>query len=183
MDAFLYCRVNPGRVPTVVSQLPALQGVKRAITVVGTWDVLAALEGQDLSTLAGSIVSKVHRIEGIERTFTAPVVPADRVGISFSSVGPPVLDQSEACYVHIKAQAGAIEGLVERLAEVQDVAGLAVIAGPYDLLVQVRQPWEVASGIIIDQIHPLPGVDSTMTLVGVAYDEPEEDRDQFSAWQ
>jgi DNA-binding Lrp family transcriptional regulator len=183
VDAFLYCRVDPGKVPMVVSQLPALPGVKRAVTVVGTWDVLAAVEGQDLSTIAGSIISKVHRVEGIERTFTAPVVPADRVGISFSSVGPPMLDPGEACYVHIKTEAGAIEGLVERLSEVQDVSGIAVIAGPYDLLVQVRQPWEVASGVIIDQIHSLPGVDSTMTLVGIDYDEPDEDRDQFSAWQ
>src|SRR5437763_101187 len=106
----------------VVSQLPALPGVKRAITVVGTWDVLAALEGQDLATIAGSIISKVHHVEGIGRTFTAPVVPSDRVGISFASVGPPILEPGEACYVHIKTQAGAIEGLVERLSEMQDVS-------------------------------------------------------------
>lgn len=183
MDAFVYCRVEPGRVPAVVTQLPTIPGVKRAITVVGAWDVLAALEGQDMSTIAGSIISSVHKVEGIERTLTAPVVPPDRVGISFSQVGPPVLDPGDACYVHIKAQAGSIEGLVERLSEVQDVSGIAVIAGPYDLMVQVRQPWEVASGVIIDQIHGLPGVASTMTLVGVAYEEPEEDRDQFSAWE
>jgi DNA-binding Lrp family transcriptional regulator len=183
VDAFLYCRVKPGKVPTVVARLPALQGVKRAVTVIGDWDVLASIEGQDLGGIAASVLSQVHHLEGLERTLTAPVVPSDRVGISFARVGPPTLNPGDACYVHVKAQAGAIEGLVERLSEEHEIAGLAVIAGPYDLLVEVRQPWEVASGIILQNVHTLPGVVSTMTLVGVEYEEPEEDRDQFSAWE
>ena len=46
----------------------------------------------------------------------------------------------------------------------------------------VAQPWEVASGVVLEEIHSLPGVISTNTLVSVIYEEPEEDRDQFSAW-
>jgi hypothetical protein len=34
----------------------------------------------------------------------------------------------------------------------------------------------------LDQIHGLPGVVATSTLVSIAYEEPDEDRDQFSAW-
>jgi hypothetical protein len=49
--------------------------------------------------------------------------------------------------------------------------------------VAIPQPWEVASGIIIEQLHGLPGVVSTETLVAIRYEEPEEDRDQFSAWE
>jgi hypothetical protein len=47
----------------------------------------------------------------------------------------------------------------------------------------VPEPWEVASGIVLDKIHALPGVRTTSTLVSVDYEEPEEDRDQFSAWE
>ena len=36
--------------------------------------------------------------------------------------------------------------------------------------------------MILDEIHQLPGVTETNTLVSIAYEEPEEDRDQFSAW-
>ena len=46
----------------------------------------------------------------------------------------------------------------------------------------VAHPWEVASGIILEQIHALPGIVATSTLVSIVYEEPEEDRDQFSTW-
>ena len=46
----------------------------------------------------------------------------------------------------------------------------------------IPEPWEVASAIVLDKIHALPGVRSTSTLVSVDYEEPEEDRDQFSSW-
>ena len=88
----------------------------------------------------------------------------------------------DACYVHIQAQAGAAGGIAERLGEMTDVSGVAVLGGPYDLMACVAQPWEVASGVVLEEIHSLPGVISTNTLVSVIYEEPEEDRDQFSAW-
>jgi len=84
--------------------------------------------------------------------------------------------------VHIQAQAGAAGGIAERLGEMTDVSGVAVLGGPYDLMACVAQPWEVASGVVLEEIHSLPGVISTNTLVSVIYEEPEEDRDQFSAW-
>ena len=64
----------------------------------------------------------------------------------------------------------------------QDVAGVAVLGGDWDLLICVAQPWEVASGVVLEEIHSLPGVERTSTLVSIAYEEPDEDRDQFSAW-
>jgi hypothetical protein len=82
----------------------------------------------------------------------------------------------------VKAQAGAAAGLVERISEMNDVAGVAVLGGGWDLLICVAQPWEIASGVVLDEIHALPGVVSTSTLVAIAYEEPDEDRDQFSAW-
>ena len=116
------------------------------------------------------------------RTLTAPVVPPDRVGIAgFGNVQPPPI-VAGACYVHVKAQPGAAAGLVERISEMHDVAGVAVLGGEWDLMICVAQPWEVASGVILDEIHQLPGVTETNTLVSIAYEEPEEDRDQFSAW-
>ena len=93
---------------------------------------------------------------------------------------PPIV--AGACYVHVKAQAGAAAGLVERVSHMHDVAGVAVLGGEWDLLICVAQPWEVASGLVLDEIHQLPGVVETSTLVAIAYEEPDDDRDQFSAW-
>ena len=84
--------------------------------------------------------------------------------------------------MHVRTEAGAAAGLVERISEMPDVAGVAVLGGEWDLMICVAQPWEVASGVVLEQIHSLPGIVSTKTLVSIAYEEPDEDRDQFSAW-
>lgn len=182
MDAYVYLRVEPGRVGSVLTQLAGRQGLRRALAVVGDWDVLIQVEGADLEQIATTVLSQIHSVEGVSRTFTAPAVPPDRIGIAgWGSVKPPPI-VGGACYVHVRTEPGAAAGLVERISEIPDVAGVAVLGGEWDLMICVAQPWEVASGVVLEQIHPLPGVLSTKTLVAIAYEEPEEDRDQFSAW-
>lgn len=182
MDAYVYMRIDPGKMTDVLTSLATKSQVRRAIAVVGAWDMLARVEGPDLATIATQVLSEFHHIPGVRRTMTAPVVPPDRVGIAGwgAPQAPAIL--GDACYVHIKAEAGAAGGLAERLGEMSDVAGVAVLGGEYDLLACVAQPWEVASGVVLEEIHALPGVVATDTLVSVIYDEPEEDRDQFSSW-
>ena len=182
MDAYVYIRIQPGAMATVLTNLASTSQVRRAIAVVGALDVLAHVEGPDLATIANHVLSDFHHIEGVRRTFTAPVVPPDRIGIAgWGAPQAPALI-GDACYVHIKAEAGAAGGLAERLGEMTDVSGVAVLGGPFDLMVCVAQPWEVASGLVLEEIHSLPGVVETDTLVSVVYEEPEEDRDQFSSW-
>jgi len=181
MDAYVYLRVEAGKMTGVLAGLASTSQM-RAVTVVGAWDVLLHAEGPDLATIATQVLSDVHQIPGVVRTLTAPVVPPDRVGIpGWGAPDPPAII-GDACYVHIKAEAGAAAGIAERLGEMSDVSGVAVLGGEYDLMACVAQPWEVASGTILEEIHALPGVVSTDTLVSLVYEEPEEDRDQFSAW-
>jgi DNA-binding Lrp family transcriptional regulator len=181
MDAYVFLRIESGRLSDVLAGLASKTAVRRAVAVVGGWDVLVHVEGPDLAAIATQVLYELHRIPGVAQTLTSPVVPPDRVGLEFG--GPPVPPMiTDACYVQIEAQAGATAGLVERLSELPDVAGVAATAGAYDILVCLAQPWEVASGVIIDQIHDLPGVLRTNTLVSIAYEEPGEDRDQFSSW-
>jgi hypothetical protein len=89
---------------------------------------------------------------------------------------------ADACYVHIRAEAGAAGGIAERLVEMPDVAGVAVLGGDWDLVTCVAQPWEIASGVVLDQIHQIPGIQATSTLVAIEYEDAEEDRDRFSSW-
>ena len=178
----MYLRVAPGSVPDVMNRLAALNGVRRAVTVVGEWDVMALVEGGDLGAIANVVLSHLHHVDGVERTYTAPVVPPDRIGIGWGMQATTPVPIGDACFVHVRAQAGAVAGLVERLSESDEISGLAVLGGRYDLLVAIPQPWEIASGVIIEQVHGLPGVVSTETLVAIRYEEPDEDRDQFSAW-
>ena len=178
----MYLRVRPGMVTPATTELATKQGVRRAVVVVGDWDVMALVDGPDMATLATTVLSQIHTVEGVERTRTAPLVPPDLVGMGFAAPAPPSLLPGEVCYVHIRAQAGAVEGLVERLAEMEEIAGVAVVAGEFDIVADIRRPWEVASGTILTGIGSLPGVASTTTLIGVPYEEPDEDRDQFSTW-
>jgi len=178
----VYVRGRPGAVARIAAELPTKHGIRRSTIVVGDWDVIALVEGSSMSDIATTVLSQLHTIEGVERTLTAPLVPPDRIGMGFAAPPQPSLVPGEACYVHVRAEAGAVEGLVERLAELPEIEGIAVTGGPFDIVAEIRQPWEVASATILSAVQSLPGVAATTTMVGVAYEEPDEDRDQFSAW-
>jgi DNA-binding Lrp family transcriptional regulator len=182
MDAYVYLQIAPGKMNEVLAGVASTSQVRRAIPVVGEWDVLMHVEGPDLATIATQVLSEIHHVPGVLRTVTAPVVPPDRVGIAGWGAPQAPAIIGDACYVHIDAQAGAAAGIAERLGEMADVSGVAVLGGQHDLMACVAQPWEVASGVILEEIHALPGVISTDTLVSIVYEEPEEDRDQFSSW-
>jgi DNA-binding Lrp family transcriptional regulator len=181
MDAYVYLKVEAGKMTDVLAGLASISQM-RAVTVVGEWDVLLHAEGPDLAAIATRVISDIQQVPGVVRTLTAPVVPPDRVGIAGWGAPDPPAIIGDACYVHIKAEAGAAAGIAERLGEMGDVSGVAVLGGSYDVMACIAQPWEVASGTILEEIHALPGVVSTDTLISLVYEEPEEDRDQFSAW-
>jgi hypothetical protein len=182
MEAFVYLRVRPGRLVEVRSQLASTANARRSVVVIGEWDVLCLIEGPDLATIGTGVLSELGSIEGVERTLTAPVVPPDRRGVvGFGGPPTPQIIRG-ACYVHIQADAGAVGGLYERLGEIAGISGAAVLGGEWDLIACVPEPWEIASGLVLEKIHALPGIRATSTLVSVDYEEPMEDRDQFSSW-
>jgi hypothetical protein len=182
MDAYVYVRAEPGKVGDVLAGLSTKQGVRRAVVVVGGWDLLVHAEGPDVATIAKVVLTEIHHLPGVLATTTAPIVPPDRIGVTgFGGPKPPPIVPN-ACYVHIRAETGAAAGIAERLGDLEDVAGVAVLGGEWDLLACVAHPWEIGSGVIIEQVHPIPGIVATSTLVSLAYEEPDEDRDQFSAW-
>ncbi|HLA93952.1 MAG TPA: Lrp/AsnC ligand binding domain-containing protein [Actinomycetota bacterium] len=185
MDAFVYVAVRPGRLEDVVVRLENANGVRAAVAVVGDWDVLVAVHGADLLSIAQDVIRHIHRIDGIERTLTAPVVPGDVLGLAGGGLrtSVPMQQHGDACFVHVKAAPGMAARLVESLADLEDVSAVALIAGEYDLIVEIPYSWEHAARVIVDQVLALPGVAATRTLVAIPALEPaDEDRDQFSAW-
>jgi DNA-binding Lrp family transcriptional regulator len=185
MDAFVYVRARPGHVEDVVAQLQAAKGVRHAVTVVGDWDVIAAVHGPDLVGIAADVIRFVHRIDGVERTLTAPVVPAHVTGVAGAGLGvtAPMQRPGDACYVRIRTEAGRTSNVFEALAEMDEVAGVALVAGAEDILAEVPYGWEESARIVLEQIQSIEGVRSTNTLVAVPHLPVEdEDRDQFSAW-
>jgi DNA-binding Lrp family transcriptional regulator len=181
MDAYVYIRIASGSMAETLAGLSAKPGIKRVVATIGDWDLLLYAKGETLSEIGNRVLAEIHQIPGVVQTITAPVVPPDRAGLFGVAVAIPQIVPN-ACYVHIKAKAGRAVEIGEALAGMDDVDGVALLAGAWDLLACVARPWEIASGIILERIHAVPGVISTKTLVSIDYDEVEEDRDQFSAW-
>ncbi len=185
MDAYLYVRARPGKAEEIVEQLQASRGVHQAVLVIGDWDVLAAVHGTDLVAIAAGVLRSVHRMDGVERTLTTPVVPADAMGIAGRGLGAtaPLSRTGDACFVRIKVDPQATTAAFEALVAMDHVAGVALVAGDADLLVEIPYGWEEASRVVLGQVQRILGVRSTNTLVAVPFVPPdEEDRDQFSAW-
>ncbi len=74
VQAFVLIRVRAGAASRVAEGLGKLGGCKMACLVTGRYDIIALLEAPDLKSLAETVVSKIHTIEGVERTETAIVV-------------------------------------------------------------------------------------------------------------
>jgi DNA-binding Lrp family transcriptional regulator len=185
VDAFVYVRVSPGRVEDVVTQLLGTKDVRHAVTVIGDWDVLASVHGPDLAGIAFNILRAVHLIEGVERTLTTPVVPAHVSGIAGGGFGvaAPMQRSGEASFVRIQTEPGTSSHVFELLAEMDEIAGVSLVAGDHDILAEIPLGWEETARAVLDRIHRIDGVRSTNTLVAVPhFPSEDEDRDQFSAW-
>jgi DNA-binding Lrp family transcriptional regulator len=185
MDAFVYVRARPGKVEEVLILLEAARGVHHVVNVMGEWDILAAVHGPDLTTIASDILRSIQRVDGIERTLTTPVVPGHVVGLAGGGLGStlPMQRTGPACFVRIQTAPDATAQVFESLTEMEDVAGVALVSGEDDILAEIPHEWEEAARVVLDQIQGLPGVRSTNTLVAIEQLPAEdEDRDQFSAW-
>lgn len=185
MDAFVFVRARPGAVGDVVAQLQAARGVRHAMAVIGDWDVIVAVHGPDLSAIAGDVLRSIHRIDGVERTRTAPVVPGHVLGLAGGGLGSsvPMQRTGEACFVRIQTVPETTTHIFEALTEMEDVAGVALVGGEDDILAEIPYSWEETARVVLERIQAIQGVRSTNTLVAVP-DLPAEDddRDQFSAW-
>jgi DNA-binding Lrp family transcriptional regulator len=185
VDAFVYVRTRPGKVEDVVTEIQASKGVRGAVTVVGDWDVLTAVHGPDLGAIATDVLRFIHRIDGVERTMTAPVVPADVMGLAGGGLGAtlPMQQVRDACFVRIKTAPDATAHIFEALAEMEDVAGVALTGGEDDILAEVGRPWDEGARIVLERVQQIRGIVSTNTLVAVPLlQADDEDRDAFSAW-
>jgi DNA-binding Lrp family transcriptional regulator len=181
MDAYVYIRIASGSMGETLASLSAKPGIKRVVATIGDWDLLLYAKGASLSEIGNQVLAEIHEIPGVLQTITAPVVPPDRAGLFGIAVAIPQI-VPDACYVHIRAKTGKVVEIGESLAGMDDVDGVALLAGEWDILASIHKPWEVASGMILEQVHGIPGVLATKTLVSIEYEEVEEDRDQFSAW-
>jgi len=68
-------KIKAGFVESVVNELNKIPEVKETYGVTGGIDIITKIEGTDVETIAKTILAKIHKIEGVDRTQTHIVIP------------------------------------------------------------------------------------------------------------
>jgi DNA-binding Lrp family transcriptional regulator len=71
--AFVLIQTETGKAFSVADSVRSVAGVLVADVVTGPYDVIAKTETADLDDLGKLVVSQIHDIAGITRTYTCPV--------------------------------------------------------------------------------------------------------------
>lgn len=74
MEAYILIEVAAGKVKDAVEKITKIDGVECAQAVVGPFDVIAYVKADDIKKLGELVVSKIHGIEGVQRTMTCIAV-------------------------------------------------------------------------------------------------------------
>ncbi len=67
MKAYVLIKTSEGKARSVLDQIQAMDGVKEAVGVYGSFDVIAKLEADDLASL---VVDEIRKINGVADTNT-----------------------------------------------------------------------------------------------------------------
>jgi DNA-binding Lrp family transcriptional regulator len=68
-------KTKAGYVESIAKDLEKIPEVKEIYPVTGGIDIIIKVEGQDVETIAKTILAKIHKIDGVDRTQTHIVVP------------------------------------------------------------------------------------------------------------
>ena len=67
--------IKAGFAESVVKELKQIPEVKETYAVTGGIDIITKVEGTDIETIAKTILVKLHKINGVDRTRTHIVIP------------------------------------------------------------------------------------------------------------
>jgi DNA-binding Lrp family transcriptional regulator len=75
ISCFIFIKTKAGFVESIIKRLKHMQEVKEVWAVTGNIDVITLVEGNDITVVSKVILSKIHQIDGVERTATHIVAP------------------------------------------------------------------------------------------------------------
>ena len=75
ISCFIFIKAKAGFVETIIKRLKHMQEVKEAWAVTGSIDIITLVEGKDMMTVSKIILSKIHQLDGVERTATHIITP------------------------------------------------------------------------------------------------------------
>jgi DNA-binding Lrp family transcriptional regulator len=74
MEAYILIEVAAGKVKSACEAISGIEGVECAQPVVGPYDIIAYVKGEDIKNIGTLVVDKIQKVEGVERTMTCIVV-------------------------------------------------------------------------------------------------------------
>jgi DNA-binding Lrp family transcriptional regulator len=74
VTAYVLIQTEVGRAEKVATAARSISGVVDADNVTGPYDVIVKATAESLDELGRLVVSEIHKVDGITRTFTCPVV-------------------------------------------------------------------------------------------------------------
>ena len=72
--AYVLIETSVGKTKDVVLALRKVRGMKEVNAVTGPYDVIAVVEGADLTAVGNLVADEIHPVGGIERTVTCLAV-------------------------------------------------------------------------------------------------------------
>lgn len=75
ISCFIFIRAKAGFVENIIKRLKHMQEVKEVWAVTGNIDIITLVEGNDIMTVSKIILSKIHQLDGVERTATHIITP------------------------------------------------------------------------------------------------------------
>lgn len=75
ITCYIFIKASAGFIEDIVSQLRQMEEVTEANAVTGTVDIIAKVEVEDFTYISKVILSKIHQIDGVEKTSTHFVTP------------------------------------------------------------------------------------------------------------
>jgi DNA-binding Lrp family transcriptional regulator len=74
VTAYVLIQTEVGKAVAVAETVRKVKGVLSADDVTGPYDVIVKTEAASLDDLGKLVVSQIHNVPGITRTYTCPVV-------------------------------------------------------------------------------------------------------------
>jgi DNA-binding Lrp family transcriptional regulator len=185
MDAYVLLRTEPGRTRDAAERLTRLagDGIRQVVVITGDWDVLVALDVADPHQLGEVVMGQVLDDETITESQTSVVLnlPARDPKPTPKPKPKPMPVRGRDPFVALvfadldlapgrESSDGWdtwLGGVMDSVAEAPGVAGVAVLTGEYDLLIEVGgATWDECSKGILS-IATIPGIAATTTAVAV----------------
>ena len=74
INAFVLAHTEIGKPESVAAALREIEGVVRADSVSGPYDVIALVTADDFASIGKGPLCRIHSVDGVTRTITCPVV-------------------------------------------------------------------------------------------------------------